>query len=81
MQSVLKFGNSLSGKHIQYFRNKMNLKFAAQTVADAIESIMYLVFFFFFFYINIYTLNQKNLQSPGIHIYVVIYLGTKRICI
>ena len=43
MQSVLKFGNSLSGKHIQYFRNKMNLKFAAQTVADAIESIMYLV--------------------------------------
>ena len=36
---------------------------------------------FFFFYINIYTLNQKNLQSPGINIYVVIYLRTKKICI
>ena len=27
--------------HIQYFRNKMNLKFAAPTIADASELIMY----------------------------------------
>ena len=36
---------------------------------------MYLIFFSI--YINIYALNQKDLQSSGIHIYVAIYLGTK----
>ena len=50
MQSGLKFGNSFSGKHIQYFRNKMNVKTAAQTfissVADAIEFMMFSVILF-----------------------------------
>ena len=32
----------------------------------------------FFFYIDIYKLNKNNLQSRGIPIYVVIYLGTKK---
>ena len=40
-QSGIKFSNSLSGKHIHYFGNKMNVKFAAQTVADLSEFIMY----------------------------------------
>ena len=31
-----------------------------------------------FFYINIYTLNKKIYNLQGIHIYVVIYLGTKK---
>ena len=45
MQSALKLGNSLSGKHIQYFHDKMNVnvKFAAQIVGDASEFIMYSV--------------------------------------
>ena len=30
-----------------------------------------------FSYINIYTLNEKKIQLPGVHIYVVIYLETK----
>ena len=29
------------------------------------------------FYNNIYPLNEKKLQSPGLHIYVVIYLIIK----
>ena len=40
----LKFGNNLSGRHIEYFRNKVNVKIACQTfsssVADAIEFMM-----------------------------------------
>ena len=44
MQSGRKFGNSLSGKDIHYFGNKMNVKFAAQTVADVSKFIMYLVY-------------------------------------
>ena len=40
----LKFGNSISNQHIAYHRNKMNVKFACQTlsasVADAIEFLM-----------------------------------------
>ena len=44
MQSGLKFGNSLFGKHIQYFCNKMNVIIAAPTssssVTDTIEFVM-----------------------------------------
>ena len=40
----LKFGNSLSTRHIEYKKNKMNVKIACQTlsasVADSIEFLM-----------------------------------------
>ena len=35
-----------------------------------------IVFFSFFLYQHLH-IKQKNLQSPDIHIYVAIYLGTK----
>ena len=40
----LRFGNKLSGKHIEFQHHKMNLKVAAQTlsnsVADAMEFLL-----------------------------------------
>ena len=60
---------------------KSSIKLPGVQIDAELNISIYILPTFFFVYINIYTLNQKNLQSPGIHIYVVIYLGTNKICI
>ena len=76
MQSGLKFVSTLSVKHIQYFRNKMNVKFPAKAIADTSAFIMYSGHLFFQnaevtvqFMMTIYRLsnilNGKNLYDKG----------------
>ena len=54
-----------------YFSNRMQ-----KTKGGFSFSVIIYVVFFLYQHLHI---KQKNLQSPGIHIYVVIYLETKNV--
>ena len=59
---------------MKYSNETLNIKEDLKNIC--FENIT--TFFFLFFLYQHLHIKPKNLQSPGIHIYVVIYLGTKK---